>query len=173
MTVMTIGAASRAPMVLSSWRALAAFAGAVACAPAAVPSISSGASTAVTTPAAGIVVGVTVDHDTVVATAPLRITVTVRNTDATARSLAFTSGCATDFELLDGRDAVITTSEQMCTQVMTNRALASGDSLSEVHVLLHGRPGYPTIAPGTYRIRGVLLLASGAVRSPAIPVRFR
>ncbi|MEP6836362.1 MAG: BsuPI-related putative proteinase inhibitor [Gemmatimonas sp.] len=122
---------------------------------------------------ANLAIAVTVDHDTVAAGAPLRITVTVRNGAPSPRTLSFTSGCATDYELLDAAGTVTATSDQMCAQVITNRTLAASDTLAEVHVLLRGRPGMPVVPPGAYRLRGVLLLAGTPVRSPAIPVQFR
>ena len=113
---------------------------------------------------------VSTDRESVAQGATVRITVTVKNTGAAAQTLSFTSGCLTDYEIVDAAGTVSATSERMCSQVLTSRTLAAGEAFSDVHVLVRGMAGMP--APGTYTLRGVVLLADGALRSPTIPIAF-
>jgi len=124
-------------------------------------------------PVEELTVTVSADHDMVPARGTLRITVTVRNAGKTARTLGFTSGCATDYELVDAGGQVAASSDQMCAQAITSRTLAAGGSFSDVHVHVRGLAGVPVLAAGTYTLRAVLLLATGPVRSAGTPVTFQ
>ena len=127
----------------------------------------------VTEPAAPIAVRVAVDPSLVAANGSVRITVTATNTTGAARTLQFSSGCTTDFELLDASCAVAWRSAQMCTQALTEETLGAGESLTGRHVLERDAPGTMSIAPGVYRVRGVLLTMGDPVRSEPVAVTFR
>ena len=124
-------------------------------------------------PAAPIVVRAAVDPSVVAADGRLRITVTATNTTSAARTLRFSSGCTTDYELLDASGAVVGESGQMCTQALTQETLGAGETLTGTHVLVRGMRGMPPTAPGVYGVRGVLLTMDGAVRSEPVAVTFR
>jgi len=124
-------------------------------------------------PAAPIVVRVALEPSVVAADGRLRITVTATNTTSAERTLRFTSGCTTDWELLDASGAVVTTSMQMCAQAMTQETLAPGASLTGTHVLVRGMLGTAPVPAGVHRVRGVLLTADEPVRSEPVAVTFR
>ena len=116
---------------------------------------------------------VAVDPSLVDADGRLRITVTATNTTSAARTLRFSSGCTTDYELLDASDAVVGESGQMCAQALTQETLGAGESLTRTHVLVRGMRGMPPTAAGVYRVRGVLLTMGEPVRSEPVAVTFR
>ena len=124
-------------------------------------------------PAAPIVVRVALDPSVVAADGRLRITVTATNTTSAARTLHFSSGCTTDYEVLDTSGAVVATSMQMCAQALTQETLAPGASLTGTHVLARGMLGMAPSAAGVYRVRGVLLTTGEPVRSEPVAVTFR
>ena len=124
-------------------------------------------------PAGPIAVRVAVDPSVVPADGSMRITVTATNATSAARTLQFSSGCTTDYELLDPGGAVVAESGQMCTQALTQETLAPGQALTGTHVLARGVRGMPPTSPGTYRVRGVLLTMDGPVRSEPVAVTFR
>jgi hypothetical protein len=97
----------------------------------------------------------------------LTVKVAITNTGKTAATLSFSSGCHTDYELLDASGAVVGESFQMCTQAMTQRTLAPGASFTDTHVWIRGMAGQPKLAAGSVvRVRGVLLTQGAQVRSP-------
>lgn len=130
----------------------------------------SGSPTVRESPAAPIAVRVLLEPSLVPADGALRITVTATNTTSAARTLEFSSGCTTDYELLAASGAVVAESGQMCTQALTQETLGAGESLTGRHVL---QRGMPPIAPGVYRVRGVLLTMGEPVRSEPVAVTFR
>jgi hypothetical protein len=103
----------------------------------------------------------------------LVITVTTRNTGSSARTLEFATGCHTDYEFVDGSGQVVSSSEQMCTQALTSRTLAAGESFSDVHRYTRGMAGMPPVPSGRYGVRGVLLLRGGSLRSSTVAVELR
>ena len=128
----------------------------------------------VSEPSAGpVTVRVAVDPATVAPDGRLTITVTATNATNAPRTLEFSSGCTTDYELLDATGAVVTESGQMCTQALTQQTLAPGASLEGTHVLVRGMRGMPALPAGAYQVRGVLLTMGDPVRSAPVPVTLR
>jgi hypothetical protein len=119
---------------------------------------------------AELAVVVVADRSTVAAGQDLQITVTVVNNASSARTLEFSSGCLTDFELLDSGGQLVGTSRQVCLQVLTQKTLQASGSFSTSHTLTRGPLGFPQLAPGSYQLRGVLLTSPTAIRSPSIPI---
>jgi len=124
-------------------------------------------------PAAPIAVRVLLEPSLVPADGALRITVVARNTSNAARTLRFSSGCTTDWELLDTSGAVVAESGQMCTQALREETLGPGESLTGTHLLVRGMRGTAPSMPGTYRVRGVLLTMDAPMRSAPVAVTFR
>ncbi len=124
-------------------------------------------------PAGPITVRVAVEPSLVPADGQMRITVTATNTTSAERTLEFSSGCTTDYELLAPSGAVVAESGQMCTQALKQETLGPGQALTGTHVLARGVRGMPPTSPGTYRVRGVLLTMDGPVRSEPVAVTFR
>lgn len=100
----------------------------------------------------------------------LRIIVTVENTGRERRTVEATSGCFTDYELLDPSGQLVARSGQMCTAVMSRRELAPGEELSESFVWIPGGRGMPAVAPGSYHLRGLLLQRGDTLMSPLVPL---
>ncbi|HEU4631514.1 MAG TPA: BsuPI-related putative proteinase inhibitor [Gemmatimonadaceae bacterium] len=100
----------------------------------------------------------------------LHIVVTVTNTDDERHVIEASSGCFTDFELLDARGDVVTRSLQLCPAMMASRTLDPGESFSETHVWKRGLRGMPELPAGTYRVRGILLARTSPVASEAVDV---
>ena len=117
-----------------------------------------------------VVVRVAASQPTVGPTETVRITVTVTNTDDARRVIEASSGCFTDFELLDGSGNVVTRSLQVCPAVMARRELAPGESFSETHVWRRGMRGMPVVPAGSYQLRGMLLARTNTVTSNAVDV---
>ena len=57
----------------------------------------------------------------------------------------------------------------MCAQVLTQKTLTPGASLSGSHTWTRGPTGFPQLAPGNYQLRGVLL-TSPAIQSQSIAI---
>lgn len=136
------------------------------------PPAGSGTPPATTVPATSEALEVTIAPAAtqVAAGAPLALTVTVRNRGQATATIPLTSGCATDFEVLDGSDAVVAESGQMCTQVMGQRTLAPGESFVDRFSWAPGTPGMAAVPPGRYRLRGVLLRQGAPLRSAPVPL---
>jgi hypothetical protein len=117
-----------------------------------------------------LAVTATTDRATVRPGEQLQITVDVTNNSSSSRDLRFSSGCQTDFEFLDAQGKVVRASQQMCTQSLTQRTLAAGESFRGVHVWTRGPMDPPQLAPGSYQLRGVLLTVGEAVRSAPVAV---
>ena len=132
--------------------------------------VPSGSPNVSESPAAPIAVRVLLEPSLVPAGGTVRITVTATNTSGAARTLQFSSGCTTDYELLDTSGRVVAGGDQMCAQALTQETLGPGESLTGTHVLARGMP---PIAPGVYRVRGVLLTMDAPVRSEPVAVTFR
>ncbi|HEX6631002.1 MAG TPA: BsuPI-related putative proteinase inhibitor [Gemmatimonadaceae bacterium] len=115
-----------------------------------------------------VVVRVAASQPTVGPAESVRITVTVTNTGDERRVIEATSSCFTDYELLDARGDVVTSSMQLCAAVMSRRELAPGGSFSETHVWTRGQRGMPEVPAGRYRLRGLLLARAGTVTSDAV-----
>jgi hypothetical protein len=117
-----------------------------------------------------VVVRVAASQPTVGPAEAVRITVTVTNTDDERHVIEASSGCFTDFELLDASGNVVTTSLQVCPAMMARRELGPGESFSETHVWRRGLRGMPTVPAGTYQLRGMLLARTSTVTSNAVDV---
>ena len=101
---------------------------------------------------------------------PFEINVNVRNTGTKSVTLTATTGCFTDYEVLPASsDTVLGTSGQMCTQAITSRALNAGEGFTVRHLWTPGGLGQLDLPPGSYRIRGILLLERGDARGEAVP----
>jgi hypothetical protein len=125
---------------------------------------SSGAD--VTAIASALRVEVSTDQATVGPTGRLTVKVTTTNTGKAPANLSFSSGCQTDYELLDSSGAVIGESLQMCTQSLTQRTLAPGASFTDAHVWIRNMAGQPKLPAGSVvRFRGVLLTQGTGQRS--------
>lgn len=98
----------------------------------------------------------------------LHITVTVQNAGRERRTVEATSGCFTDYELLDMAGQVVTRSGQVCAAVMSRRELAPGEAMSESFVWVPGGRGMPAVPPGSYRLRGLLLQRGDTLISPLV-----
>jgi hypothetical protein len=113
-----------------------------------------------------LTVEVSTDQTTVDPAGRLTVKVTATNTGKTPASLSFSSGCQTDYELLDASGVVIAQSFQMCTQSLTRRTLAPGASFTDTHVWIRNMAGQPKLPAGSVvRIRGVLLTQGAGQRS--------
>jgi len=117
-----------------------------------------------------LAVTVSTDRASVSAGQNLQITVTATNSASSPRALQFSSACLTDFEFLNSSGQVVGRSQQMCLQVLTQKTLASGESLSGSHTWTRGPTGFPQLSPGTYQLRGVLLTSPSPVQSPSIQI---
>ena len=116
--------------------------------------------------ASGLTVAVATDQRSVAPAGRLRIQVTVTNRGSAPIDLKFTSGCQTDYELLDAEGKVIGSSMQMCTQSLGNRTLAPGASFTDTHVWIRGMAGMPQPPAGSsMRVRGILLADGAETRS--------
>jgi|GEM_PF-3745281 len=100
----------------------------------------------------------------------LNITVTTTNTGSEPRTVEATSGCFTDYEILDASGNVVGRSGQMCSAVMSSRALDAGEALSESFAWIVGGRGTTPVQPGQYQLRGVLLQPGDTLRSQPVPV---
>lgn len=119
----------------------------------------------VTTSPRALTVAVSTDKSSVPAGGRLSIQVKVTNTGSAPVDLQFTSGCQTDYELLDAAGKEIGSSMQMCTQSLTSRALAPGASFTDSHVWIRGMLGMPQPPAGSMRVRGVLLATGARLKS--------
>jgi hypothetical protein len=121
-------------------------------------------------------VAVSVDSTSLSPGGRLRITVKVTNSSDAPLRLEFSTGCQTDFELLDAQGAVVGESGQMCTEALTRRVLAPRESFTDTHIWVRGLRGSPQPPPGSTSvgIRGVLL-ATGvrAAASNTVTVALR
>jgi hypothetical protein len=117
-----------------------------------------------------LVVTVTADRSSVARGQEMRVTVRAVNNAAAERTLQFSSACLTGFEFLNSNGQIAGESTQMCAQVLTRKTLAPGGEISEIHVWSRDDLGLPQLAPGLYRLRGVLLTTPSPVRSAAVPV---
>lgn len=97
----------------------------------------------------------------------LAISVKVVNSGSTPIVLQFNSGCQTDFEILSADGARMGRSGMMCTEALTQRALDPGASFTNTHIWVRGMRGVPQPPERAtaFRIRGVLLAASGEILS--------
>lgn len=118
----------------------------------------------------GVTVSTTIDRSSVPPGQALQITVIVTNTSSSSRTFQFSSGCQTDFEFLDAQGKVVRSSHQICTQALTHRTLAAGDAFSDSHTWTRGPLDPPELAPGSYRVRGVLLATGDTTRSVGVAV---
>lgn len=121
--------------------------------------------TTLTTAASPLDVTVTAEPSSVPAGGRLRITVIARNTSSAAIALEFTSGCQTDYELLDAAGTLVGASGEMCTQATTRRTLAAGESFNDVHVWIRGLAGMPQVPGSELQVRGMLLATGNEIRS--------
>jgi len=117
-----------------------------------------------------LVVTVSADRSSVSAGQNLQITVTATNNSSSSRALQFSSACLTDFEFLNSSGQVVGRSQQICLQVLTQKTLMPGESLSSSHIWTRGPTGFPQLSPGTYQLRGVLLTSQTTIQSPSIPI---
>jgi hypothetical protein len=132
--------------------------------PAPLDSRSSGAD--VTETSSALTVEVSTDQATLGAAGRLTIKVTTTNTGRTSATLHFSSGCQTDYQLLDPSGAVVGESLQMCTQALTQRTLAPGASFTDTHVWIRGMAGQPKLPAGSVvQVRGILLTQGAEQRS--------
>jgi hypothetical protein len=116
-------------------------------------------------PGGEVVVEVRVTPTTIRPGEAATITVRVTNASAAARILEFPNSCQTSYEFLDGADKVVGSAMEMCAQVLTSRTLAPGESFADDHSWGRRPIDVPQLAPGTYRVRGILLAKGGTVRS--------
>ena len=123
-----------------------------------------------TVEATELMVTVSADHSSVSAGQDLQITVTATNNASSPRALQFSSACLTDFEFLNSSGQVVGRSQQLCLQVLTQKTLMPGESLSSSHTWTRGPTGFPQLTPGTYQLRGVLLTSPSAIQSTSIPI---
>lgn len=93
------------------------------------------------------------------------ITVRVTNTSPAPKTLEFPSSCQTSYEFLDGAGKVVGAAMEMCAQVLTSRTLAGGESFTDDHSWGRRPIDTPQLAPGTYRVRGILLAKGETARS--------
>jgi hypothetical protein len=122
----------------------------------------------------GLGVSVALDRTTVNPGDELKVVVTVTNGSTEARVLKFSSGCQTGLEFLENdSDRVAGTPLRMCTAAIGERTLAAGQSFSETHSWVRGAIDGPTLAAGTYKVRGVLLATGQAAKSSGVPVVLR
>lgn len=132
----------------------------------ATPTVQRDAGGDMSTAPSALTIDVATDQPTVGPTGRLQIRVTITNTSRTTASLAFTTGCQTDYEILDASGAVIGSSLQMCTEALTQRNLAAGASFTDTHVWIRSMAGQPKLPAGTViRLRGILLTQGAAARS--------
>lgn len=117
-----------------------------------------------------LAVTATTDRSSVRPGEQLQITVDVTNNASSSRDLRFASGCQTDFEFLDAQGKVVRSSQQMCTQSLTQRTLVAGESFRGIHTWTRGPMDPPQLVPGSYQVRGVLLTVGEAVRSAPVAV---
>lgn len=104
-------------------------------------------------------VEVAVDSASIAAKGRLAVTVKVTNAGTVPLALSFSSGCRTDYELLDANGAVIGRSGMMCTEATSEQSLAPGASFTDTHIWVRGLRGMPQPAAGStnMRLRAVLL----------------
>lgn len=132
--------------------------------PGPVDAPSSGAE--VTETPSALTIDVSADQTTVGPAGRLTVKVTVTNAGKTPANLSFSTGCQTDYELLDPSGAVIAQSFQMCTESLTQRTLAPGASFTDSHVWIRTMAGQPKLPAGSVvRFRGILLTRGAEQRS--------
>lgn len=117
---------------------------------------------------AALRVAVTLEPSTVRAGESMLVTVTVSNAGTEARTLESTSGCFTDYEVLDAGGTVIATSGQSCTAQMARRELAPGASFSEQQRWVRDLAGMPRLPVGALQVRGLLLAGPDTLRSSPV-----
>ena len=101
----------------------------------------------------------------------LRIVVHVRNRAGHPRAVATTTGCLTDYEIVDSTGTVVAESGQMCTEALASHVIPARGTIDDAHNWIIGLRGMPSVPPGAYGLRGVLLARSGRVQSPTVPIR--
>ena len=145
--------------------ATAALLTAASCTSGSLPGTTRDSAGTVTNDASALVVEVAADPSSVPLRGRLRITVTVTNKSRAPVSLEFSSGCQTDYELLDASGALLGASGEMCTQATGRRTLAPGESFSDSHTWIRGLPGMPQASGTRMLVRGVLLAVGKEIRS--------